>query len=89
MTFFTDFLPGLFDRERERERDRERVLETDLDRERERVRLATPFFALGLDTWRSLNEVPLLARALDFTPRAKATRNCRGEALFVAGCDAR
>lgn len=88
MTFFTDFLPGLFDRERERERDRERVFEADLDRDR--VRLATPpFLALGLDTWRSLNEVPLLARVLDFTPRAKATRNCRGEALFVAGCDAR
>lgn len=44
VTFFTDFLPGLFDLERERdfdfERDRdllERVLEADLERERDRV----------------------------------------------------
>lgn len=96
--FFTDFLPGLFDRDRERERERdrdllERVLEPDLERDRDRVRdrvlRATPFFALGLETWRSLKEAPLLTSAFDFTPRAKATFTCRGEALFVAGCDLR
>lgn len=98
MTFFTDFLPGLFDRERERERERERdrdllerVLDPDLERDRERLRdlvlFLAPFLALGLGTWRSLNEAPLLTSALDFTPRAKATLTCRGETPFVASCD--
>jgi len=78
VTFFTDFLPGLFDFERER--DRERVLERDLVRDRERDR---DLFTL------SLNEVPLLTRAFDFTPRAKASLSCRAVTRFVPGCDVR
>lgn len=86
VTFFTDFLPGLFDLERERERvfepdlERDRVRDRDRERERDRDR---DFFAL------SLNEVPLLTRAFDLTPRAKATLSCIGETFFVPGCDVR
>ena len=101
VTFFTDFLPGLLDRERERERDferdrereRDRGLEPDLERDRERVRdlvlLATAWLGEGVATWRSLNEPPLLMRAFAFTPRAKATFTCRGVTLFVPACDFR
>lgn len=83
VTFFTDFLPGLFDLERERvfepDLERDRVRDRDRDRERERDR----DFAL------SLNAVPLLTRAFDLTPRAKATLSCIGETFFVPGCDVR
>lgn len=105
VTFFTDFLPGLLDRERERERERERDferdrererdrgLEPDLERDRERVRdlvfLATAWPGEGDAPWRSLNEPPLLMRAFPFTPRAKATFTCRGVTLFVPACDFR
>lgn len=60
VTVFTDFLPGLLDRDRERDRERERdrdllerVLEADLERERDRdlVSLAAFFaFGFGVDT---------------------------------------
>lgn len=75
VTFFTDFLPGLFDFDRERDRDlvfevdleRERDLERDFERDLERDRDL-------LEVRTTLNKAPFFTSDFSLTARANAIR---------------